>query len=161
MPQYDTSTITSPEIVTNTAKSFSMGEVWIIISILLAIIGGIFIFTNYFGKDKEDSYTGFKKTMYDFLHFNLTIIDPIFRVLYFIVAIAITLSSFSFISVNFFTFIGILVFGNIAARLAFELLLLTLGLFKDVSEINVKLGKTEKATKVKKDKKNEKEAEEK
>ena len=34
-------------------------------------------------------------------------------------------------------------------------------LFKDVSEINVKLGKTEKATKVKKDKKNEKEAEEK
>lgn len=161
MPQYDTSTITAPEIVTNTAKSFSMGEVWIIISILLAIIGGIFIFTNYFGKDKEDSYTGFKKTMYDFLHFKLTIIEPIFRVLYFIVAIAITLSSFSFISVNFFTFIGILVFGNIAARLAFELLLLTLGLFKDVSEINVKLGKTEKATKVKKDKKNEKEAEEK
>ena len=161
MPQYDTSTITAPEIVTNTAKSFSMGEVWIIISILLAIIGGIFIFTNYFGKDKEDSYTGFIKTMYDFLHFKLTIIEPIFRVLYFIVAIAITLSSFSFISVNFFTFIGILVFGNIAARLAFELLLLTLGLFKDVSEINVKLGKTEKATKVKKDKKNEKEAEEK
>ena len=161
MPQYDTSTITSPEIVTSTAKSFSMGEVWIIISILLAIIGGIFIFTNYFGKDKEDSYTGFKKTMYDFLHFKLTIIEPIFRVLYFIVAIAITLSSFSFISVNFFTFIGILVFGNIAARLAFELLLLTLRLFKDVSEINVKLGKTEKATKVKKDKKNEKEAEEK
>lgn len=161
MPQYDTSTITAPEIVTNTAKSFSMGEVWIIISILLAIIGGIFIFTNYFGKDKEDSYTGFKKTMYDFLHFKLTIIEPIFRVLYFIVAIAITLSSFSFISVNFFTFIGILVFGNIAARLAFELLLLTLRLFKDVSEINVKLGKTEKATKVKKDKKNEKEAEEK
>ena len=124
-------------------------------------MGGIFIFTNYFGKDKEDSYTGFKKTMYDFLHFKLTIIEPIFRVLYFIVAIAITLSSFSFISVNFFTFIGILVFGNIAARLAFELLLLTLRLFKDVSEINVKLGKTEKATKVKKDKKNEKEAEEK
>ena len=161
MPQYDTSTITAPEIVTSTAKSFSMGEVWIIISILLAIIGGIFIFTNYFGKDKEDSYTGFKKTMYDFLHFKLTIIEPIFRVLYFIVAIAITLSSFSFISVNFFTFIGILVFGNIAARLAFELLLLTLRLFKDVSEINVKLGKTEKASKVKKDKKNEKEAEEK
>lgn len=160
MPQYDTSTITSPEIVTSTAKSFSMGEVWIIISILLAIIGGIFIFTNYFGKDKEDSYTGFKKTMYDFLHFKLTIIEPIFRVLYFIVAIAITLSSFSFISVNFFTFIGVLVFGNIGARLAFELLLLTLGLFKDVSEINVKMGKTEKVTKIKKEKKNDKEPEE-
>ena len=127
---------------------------------MLAIIGGIFIFTNYFGKDKEDSYTGFKKIMYDFLHFKLTIIEPIFRVLYFIVAIAITLSSFSFISVNFFTFIGVLVFGNIAVRIAFELLLLTLGLFKDVSEINVKMGKTEKVTKIKKEKKNDKETEE-
>lgn len=160
MPQYDTSTVTSPEIITNTTKSFSMGEVWIIISILLAIIGGIFIFTNYFGKDKENSYTGFKKTMYDFLHFKLTIIEPIFRVLYFIVAIAITLSSFSFISVNFFTFIGVLVFGNIAARLAFELLLLTLALFKDVSEINVKMGKNEKIVKAKKEKKLDKDEEE-
>lgn len=159
MPQYDTSVITSSDI-TSTAKSFSMGEVWIIISILLAVIGGIFIFTNYFGKDKENSYTGFKKTLYDFLHFKLTIIEPIFRVLYFIVAIAITLSSFSFISVNFFTFIGVLVFGNIGARLAFELLLLTLKLFKDVSEINVKMGKNEKVVKTKKEKKLDKDEEE-
>ena len=52
MPQYDTeSAITST--ITNTAKSFSISEVWVIISILLAVIGGIFIFTTYFGKDKE------------------------------------------------------------------------------------------------------------
>ena len=157
MPQYDTSVITSTDI-TNSAKSFTASEVWIIISILLAVIGGILIFTNYFGKDKEDSYTGFKKTLYDFLHFKITIIEPIFRVLYFIVAIAITLSSFSFITVNFFTFIGVLVFGNIIVRLTFELLLLTLKLFKDVSEINSKLGKSEKVIKIsKKEKKSDKE----
>ena len=157
MPQYDTSVITSTDI-TNSAKSFTASEVWIIISILLAVIGGILIFTNYFGKDKEDSYTGFKKTLYDFLHFKITIIEPIFRVLYFIVAIAITLSSFSFITVNFFTFIGVLVFGNIIVRLTFELLLLTLKLFKDVSEINSKLEKSEKVIKLsKKEKKSDKE----
>ena len=56
-----------------------------------------------------------------------------------IVAIAITLGSFSIITENFFRFIAVLVFGNIIARLGFELLLLTLKLFKDVSEINEKI----------------------
>ena len=138
MPQYDTETAIT-NTITNTAKSFSISEVWIIISVLLAVIGGIFIFTTYFGKDKEKNYTGYKKKIYDFLNFKLTIIEPIFRVLYLIVAIAITLCSFSYITTNIFEFVGTLVFGNIVARLFFELLLLTLKLFKDVSEINQKL----------------------
>ena len=142
MPQYDTeSAITNT--ITNTAKTFSISEVWIIISVLLAVIGGIFIFTNYYGKEKEKNYTGYKKQLFDFLNFKITIIEPIFRVLYLIVAIAITLCSFSYIPTNFFEFIGTLVFGNIIARLFFELLLLTLRLFKDVSEINHKLKKVE------------------
>lgn len=134
MPQYDTEKAIT-DTITNTAKSFSISEVWVIISILLAVIGGVFLFTNYFGKDKEGTYTGFKKKIYDFINFKTTIIEPIFRVLYLIVAIAITLASFSYITTNFFEFIGTLVFGNIIARLAFELLLLILKLFKDVTEI--------------------------
>ena len=144
MPQYDTeSAITNT--ITNTAKTFSISEVWVIISILLAVIGGIFIFTTYFGKDKEKNYTGYKRQLYDFLNFKITIIEPLFRVLYLIVAIAITLCSFSYITTNFFEFVGTLVFGNIFARLLFELLLLTLRLFKDVSEINHKLKKDSKS----------------
>jgi len=153
MPQYDTSTITSTDF-TSAAKSFSLAEVWVIISILLAVIGGILIFTNYFGKDKEDSYSGVKKVLYDFLNFKLTIIEPIFKVLYFIVAIAITLGSFSLITINFFSFIGVLVFGNIIARLAFELLLLSLKLFKDVSVIKDKVS-LEKNKSTKREKKEE------
>lgn len=157
MPQYDTdSTINT---ITNTAKSFSISEVWIIISIILAVIGGIFLFTTYFNKEKEETYTGYKKILYDFFNFKITIIEPIFRVLYLIVAIAITLSSFSYITTNFFEFIGILVFGNIAARLSFELLLLILKLFKDVSEINIKLkdnDKTKTKLKIEKENNNEK-----
>ena len=156
MPQYDTeSAITNT--ITNTAKSFSISEVWIIISILLAVIGGIFIFTTYFGKDKEKNYTGYQKTIYDFLNFKLTIIEPIFRVLYLIVAIAITLCSFSYITTNFFEFVGTLVFGNIVARLLFELLLLSLRLFNDVSEINRKLSNKDiKPTLINKSKKEQK-----
>lgn len=139
MPQYDTGS--SMNTIASPVKSFSLSEVWVIISILLAVIGGILIYINYFGKDKEDQYTGFKKQVYDFLNFKMTIIEPIFRVLYFVVAIAITLSSFSLITTNIFMFIGVLVFGNLIARLGFELLLLSLRLFSDVSEINKKLGK--------------------
>ncbi len=153
MPQYDTEKAIT-DTITNTAKSFSTSEVWIIISVLLAVIGGVFLFTNYFGKDKEGVYTGYKKKIYDFLNFKTTIIEPIFRVLYLIVAIAITLASFSYITTNFFEFIGTLVFGNILARLAFELLLLVLKLFKDVSEIKDSLIKqTSKPTMLKKEEK--------
>lgn len=155
MPQYDTEKAIT-DTITNTAKSFSISEVWVIISILLAVIGGVFLFTNYFGKDKEGTYTGYKKKIYDFINFKITIIEPIFRVLYLIAAIAITLASFSYITTNFFEFIGTLVFGNILARLTFELLLLVLKLFKDVSEIKDSLKKQNiKPTLIKKeDKKN-------
>ena len=147
MPRYDTETAIT-NTITNTAKSFSISEVWVIISILLAVIGGIFIFTTYFGKDKEKEYTGNRKVLYDFLNFKITIIEPIFRVLYLIIAIAISLCSFSYITTNFFQFIGTLVFGNVVLRLFFELLLLTLGLFKDVSEINSKLKKNNDSKRV-------------
>lgn len=146
MPQYDMdSGITNT--ITNATKSFSISEVWLIISALLAVIGGIFLFTTYFSKEKENTYTGFMKVLYDLVNFRLTIIEPIFKVLYLITAIAITLSSFSYLTVNFFKFVTILLFGNLIARLSFELLLLTLKLFKDVSEINSKMTKTAKKNK--------------
>ena len=147
MPQYDMDSVIT-NTISSSVTSFSVSEVWIIVSTLLAVIGGIFLYNTYFSKDKENTYTGFKKGLYDFVNFKFTIIEPIFRVLYLISAIAITLCSFSYLTVNFFTFIGILVFGNIIARLAFELLLLILKLFKDVSEINEKLPKQKETKKI-------------
>lgn len=140
MPQYDTESVVT-NTISDATKSFSISEVWIIISVLLAVIGGIFLFTTYFSKDKENEYTGLKKVLYDFVNFKFTIIEPIFRVLYLIIAFALTLSSLSLITTNFFEFIALIVFGNIIVRITFELLLLTLKLFKDVSEINEKISK--------------------
>ena len=162
MPQYDiNSGVTNT--ISNATTSFSIGEVWTIISILLAVIGGIFLYATYFSKEKDNTYTGFKKVLYEFLNFKITIIEPIFRVAYIITAIAITLSSFSYLTTNFFTFLCILVFGNIIARLSFEFFLLILKLFKDVAEINTKLSKKDKQPKIefiKKTKKTKKENDE-
>lgn len=146
MPQYDMdSGITNS--ITNTTTSFSISEVWMIVSILLAIIGGIFLYNTYFSKEKELSYTGMKKKLYDFINFKITIIEPISKVFYLVITIAITLCSLSYITENFFSFIGVLVFGNIITRLVFELLILLLKLFKDVSEINYKLAKQKETRK--------------
>jgi len=151
MPQYDTESIVS-NTLSNTTPSFSISEVWVIVSVLLAVIGGIVLYNTYFSKSNEDKFTGIKKVLYDFVNFKFTIIEPIFKVLYLIVAIALTLSSLSLITTNFFKFIAVIVFGNIVVRLAFELLLLTLKLMKDVSEINKKM-KSVKKSNVKKEEK--------
>lgn len=140
MPQYDIDS--GINNITNNANSFTLSEVWIIISLLLAVIGGVFLFTTYFSKDKEKKYTGLKKKAYDFINFKITLIEPIFKLLYLISAIAITLCSFIYITENFFYFIGLLIFGNIMLRIIFELLLLTLKLFKDVSKIEKQIKKT-------------------
>lgn len=151
MPQYDTDSIIN-NTLSNSTPSFSISEVWVIVSVLLAVIGGIILYNTYFSKNNEDKFTGIKKVLYDFVNFKFTIIEPIFKVLYLIIAIALTLSSLSLITTNFFEFIAVIVFGNIIVRLAFELLLLTLKMMKDVSEINMKL-KSEKKSNVKKEEK--------
>lgn len=137
MPQYDmdspiTNTISKP------VTSFSISEVWIIISILLAVIGGIYLYNTYFNKNKENDYKGITKILYDFLAFKITIIEPFVKVLYLITSIAITLISFYYITKSFISFLSLLVFGNIIVRVSCEFILLILKLFKDVSEINYK-----------------------
>lgn len=151
MPQYDTDSIIN-NTLNNSTPSFSISEVWIIVSVLLAVIGGIILYNTYFSKNNEGKFTGIKKVLYDFVNFKFTIIEPIFKVLYLITAIFLTLSSLSLITTNFFEFIAVIVFGNIIVRLAFELLLLTLKMMKDISEINMKL-KSEKKSIVKKEEK--------
>ena len=141
MPQYDTDTMVNNAL--GTTPSFSISEVWVIVSLFLAVMGGIFLYNTYFSKSNEGKFIGLKKVLYDFINFKFTIIEPIFKVLYLIIAIGLTLSSLSLIGSNFFEFIAVIVFGNIVVRLAFELLLLTLKMMKDVNEINSKL-KSEK-----------------
>ena len=74
-----------------------------------------------------------------------------------IVAIYITLSSFSLISISFIGFLLQLTLGNLLARIGFEFSLLLLTICKNTTEINDKLSKSKKEIKeVKEDKKEEK-----
>lgn len=121
----------------NSSPSGAM--IWMIISVVLAIIGGIALYFTVFAKSNENKFTGFMKWLYDFVTFKKMMLESLLRVLYIIVAIYITLSSFALISTSFVGFLAMLVFGNLIARIIFEFSLVLLTICKNTTEINSKM----------------------
>lgn len=126
----------------STPSLFSEGNaVWVIISLVLAIVGGIVLYFTFLSKKNEGSYTGFLGWMYDFLTFKKMVIENILKILYLIIAMFITLSSFSVISTSFLAFIVYLVVGNLITRIGYELFLVVLIICRNTTEISKKLDK--------------------
>lgn len=122
-------------------NSFESSAVWIIISMVLAVVGGIVLYFTFLKKDNEGKYTGFWGWMYDFLTFKKLTIESVLKILYLICALFITLSSFAMISASFLAFLVYLVIGNLVARIAYELILVRLIICRNTTEINKKLDK--------------------
>lgn len=155
MPSYDQDYV---QVVTDatTTGSFTATEVWIIISFILAVIGGIALYVMYLNPDNEKNLKGELVKVHQFFNFKITIIQPILKVLYLISSIAITLGAFAYIGTNFFKFLFIILAGNIGLRITFEVLLLLMTLTNNVNEINKKIPIVEdkpkkKTTKTQKD----------
>lgn len=122
-------------------NSFESSAVWIIISMVLAVVGGIVLYFTFLKKDNEGKYTGFWGWMYDFLTFKKLTIESVLKILYLICALFITLSSFAMISASFLAFLVYLVVGNLVARISYELILVRLIICRNTTEINKKLDK--------------------
>lgn len=135
--------------------------VWMIVSVVLAIIGGLALYFLVFTKQNENKFTGNMAWIYDFFTFKKMLLETLLKILYMIVAIYITLSSFSLISISFIGFLLQLTLGNLLARIGFEFSLLLLTICKNTTEINDKLSKNKKEDKkevkeIKADKKEDK-----
>ena len=150
MPNYDENYVKTITDVAN--GSFTGTQVWIIVSCILAFIGGLFLYIV-FVRNKENKYSGNLVKVHKFLNFKLTIFEAVLKVMYLVAALSLTLSSFAFIGTNFFTFIYLLIFWNLFLRITFEVLLKLFILAKDVSDINKKIpqNEAEKKAKPKKD----------
>ncbi len=121
-------TVTSYDMV-----GFDFG-VWGIVAMILAIIGGIlayFLFVN----AKKEQTNKFLKWLKDFLSFKIMWIEPIMKVFYYIATIFCILFSFSFISISFVTFIGVLVFGPIFTRLIYEAMMMFIMIWRNTRDI--------------------------
>lgn len=122
---------------------------WMIVSVVIAIIGGIALYFTVFSKQNENKYQGFMSWLYEFFTFKKMVLESLLKVLYCIVAIYITISSLGLLSTSFLSFLCTLVFGNLFARLLFEFLLLLLTICKNTTEINDKLSKVKKEKEIK------------
>ena len=115
--------------------------IWLIISAVLAIVGGIVLYFTFLKKSNDGKFSGFLGWMYDFLTFKKMLIENLLKVLYLIVAAFITLSSFAVIGESFLLFLVSIIGGNLVTRIVYEFLLVALVICRNTTEINRKLSK--------------------
>lgn len=125
----------NPSAVTTTGFDVT----WMIVSVVLAIVGGLAIYGVFVSNKNENEYKGFLGWLHDFLNFKTFFIEAILKILYIISAIFITLNSFSYIRISIATFFAVLVFGNIIARIGYELILMIITVVNNTTEIEKKL----------------------
>lgn len=127
--------------ILDSSPKFVASGIWTIVSVILAIIGGIVLYFTFLSKKNEGKFTGFLGWLYDFLTFKKMMIENVLKILYIIVSLFVTLSSFGLISISFLAFLLTLVIGNVLTRVIYELLLVKLVICKNTTEINKKLNK--------------------
>lgn len=112
--------------------------IWIILSLVLAIIGA-FIIYFLFVKSNNKYPNKFVSWLKKFLDFQEMLIEPIMKISYIFVALFITLGSFALISTSFAGFILYLVFGNLTARVVYELCMILISIWQNTRDINKKM----------------------
>ena len=130
----------SSYLTTTTATPAVSGEmgIWGIISLVLAIIGGILVYFL-FVKSKTEAKGKFLKWLKEFLAFKTMWIEGIIKVTYYIMTIFIVLSSFGLISTSVLGFFITLILGPIIIRLIYEASIMFVMIWKNTADINKKM----------------------
>lgn len=135
----------TPNYANSYSASNSMmdgNSVWIFIAAVLAVVGGILVYTMFLNKKNGAKVKGTTKRIYDFLKFDTLTIEVILKVTYLIAAIFVSLMSFSYLGSDvWYMFFIQLIFGNIALRLFYELILITILLWRNTEDIKKNLKK--------------------
>jgi len=137
----------------NTPTVSSSVDVWTIVSFLVALCGGIVLYFTFLNPRNAENYTGTTKKLYDFLSFQTMTLEAVLKICYLVIAIFITISSFSLISTSFVAFLLVLFLGNVIARITFEGALLILMMYRKLCEINNKMAPVKEEKKTKKEEK--------
>ena len=117
--------------------------IWTIIAAILAIVGGILVYFL-FVKAKTEPKGKFGKWLKDFLAFKIMWIEPILKVFYYIATIFVILFSFTFLAmggVGVLSFFMCLILGPIAVRLAYEMTMMFIMIWRNTRDIAEKVTK--------------------
>ena len=135
------------------SNSTTSAGVWTIVSLLVALCAAIVLYFTFLNKNNAKNYQGFTKKLYDFLSFSTLSLEAILKICYLVIAIFITITSFSYISTSIIAFLLYLIIGNVVVRIIFESALLIIMMYHKLNEINEKMPSSKKESK--KEKNNE------
>lgn len=137
-PQYQSPTMSSEPINYSTTGT----ETWELIALILAIIGGILVY-YLFVKPKTVPKNKFAKWLKDFLSFKVIWLEPILKIIYYILTIFTVLFSFTFLgkfevygSITFLYFLISLILGPIFLRLAYEVGMMFIMIWSNTTAIS-------------------------
>ena len=131
----------SSSSLTRAANSADTLGVWMIISLVVAVVGGIALYFTFLSKKNDGKFNGFLGWLYDTLTFRNMVVEMLLKIFYLVLAIFITLYSLGLIAVNILLCLGLLIFGNLFVRIAYELVLISIINCRNTTEINKKLNK--------------------
>lgn len=114
-----------------------------VILFLIALVGGICAYLMFVKSDEEPKDQRLLK-LKEFLSFKKMIIEGLLKATYIIFALFITLYSFQImIGTSFITGLMLLILLNIMLRIGYEASLIVLLIWRNTSDINKKLGKSD------------------
>ena len=112
--------------------------IWLIIASILAIVGGILVYFL-FVRSKDEPKGKFAKWLKDFLAFKIMWLEPILKIVYYILTIGCILASFGWLGYGgygvlmfFMTLIG----GPIAIRLGYEMTMMFIMIWRNTRDIS-------------------------
>ncbi len=113
--------------------------VWTIVSLVVAIFGCFIVYYLFVTNKKFKTDNKLLAWLKSFLNFDKMLIETILKITYIFFVIFITLFSFTLIRLSFLSFLIFLVFGNVIMRIIYELILITIMIWKNTAEIKNKL----------------------
>lgn len=114
--------------------SLSTAGIVAVIALFIAIAASLILYFTFMNKKNIGHYSGFSEKLYNFLHFRTMWLENMLKFFYVFTAIFITVFSFDSLFNDYYLgFFIMLIGGNIACRLAYELLMLFVRLCTDVS----------------------------
>ena len=123
-----------------TSSSVDGATIWIVVSAVLALVGGIALYFTVFSKGNDGKFKGFLGWVYDFFRFRKLMLEDLLKITYLVLAIFMTLFSFALIPTSYIGFLVTLVLGNVLLRASYELMILQIQICKNTTEINKKFG---------------------
>ena len=112
--------------------------VWEIVSIVIAICGGIVAYLLFV--NKKTSVTKALPKLRDILDADKVVIEHLVRIIYLVLTVYFILHSFGFISISWYIFLEELLLKPILLRVTYELIIVFLQIWKNTNDIaaNVK-----------------------